>query len=303
MKRIGIALVLSLAVIGMSAAQEDESADSINVYTFFVNVVTERFRLPLLGFVNIAGGSHNLPQIGFVNWNGQDFRSLQLGFVNTVGGDVGGFQMGFVNTIIGGMTGLQLGFVNTTVRQFNGAQISFVNITKQLSGLQFGFVNYSDTIEKGMPIGFLSIVKNGGYRAVEFGVSEIAPFNLSFKIGVERLYTSFLFGYNQFRDGIREQIVVGAGLGSIIPAGKGFYVNPEITINNGINEAIQHYVIFTPSVGYTITPNLSVTCGPSIVWAYNNTDGEPPFFYIAKEAINDEHILYIGARAALRFRW
>jgi hypothetical protein len=39
------------------------------------------------------------------------------------------------------------------------------------------------------------------------GVSEISPFNLAFKIGIKKFYTSFNVAYNPFRDGIREQII------------------------------------------------------------------------------------------------
>ena len=313
-------LVLSLSVLGINFAQENlEDNNSINLYTVFVNIVNEQFRFPLIGFVNIAGGNHGSLQIGFINWNQKDFKTLQFGFVNTIGGGMNGLQMGFINTVVKSFKGaqfgfvntavgekvggLQLGFINTTVNKFNGTQISFVNITKQLNGSQIGFINYSDSIEKGIPIGFLSIVRKGGYKAVELGVSEISPFNLSFKIGVERFYTSFIVGYNPFRDGIREQINWGAGFGSIIQLGKLFYLNPEITMHNGMNEDFQKYVSIIPYFGYTIIPNLSILIGPSAVWAYNDKDIEKPFFRIMEYSINDKNKLYIGARMALRFRW
>jgi hypothetical protein len=334
MKKIIMLLVLLISFMGLTSAQENQQKSGINLYTLFVNIVNEQFRFPLIGFVNIAAGSHNLPQIGFFNWNQNDFSSLQLSFVNTVGGDMVGLQTGFVNTVVGNMSGVQAGFINTTVKSFkgsqvgfintsageqlgglqmgfintsvneiNGGQISFINITKQLNGLQLGFINYNDSIESGIPIGFLSIVRNGGYKAIELGVSEISPFNVSFKIGIKQLYTSFIVSYNPFRDNIRDQIIWGVGLGSIIPIGKIFFLNPEITSHKAINENFQNYLSVIPYFRYTIIPNLSIVIGPSVTWVYGEKDIEDPFYSIKNYSINDNNKLYLGARMALRFHW
>jgi hypothetical protein len=303
MKKLIIALVLFLPIAGINFAQENQHDNSITAYTFLVNIVNEQFQFPLIGFINIARGSQSLPQIGFINWNQNNFGTLQWGFVNTAGGDMAGLQMGFVNTVAGGMRGFQFGFINTVVKSFKGLQLGFVNTAKQVKGLQFGFINYAGSIEKGIPIGFLSIVRNGGYRAIESGVSEISPFNLSFKIGVEKFYTSFIAAYNPFREGIRKQLIWGAGFGTIIQLGETIYINPEITSHHGINEDFQHYVSIIPYFGYTTIPNLSIVAGPSLVWAYNNKGLENLFYRIAAYSINDTNKLYLGARMALRFRW
>jgi hypothetical protein len=300
MKKAAMILVLSLSITGLNFSQEN---DSTNLYTVFFNIVNEHFKFPLIGFVNIAGGNHQLPEIGFVNWNTKDFSTVQLGFVNTVGGAMAGFQMGFVNTVAGNMGGFQLGFVNTAVHKLNGAQISFINIAKQATGFQLGFINYADSFEKGIPVGFLSIVRDGGYKAVEAGVSDVAPFGLSFKIGVERFYTSFHVFYNPFKDGIREQIIGGAGFGSIIKLGELFFINPEITAYTGIDEQFQRHVNVVPYLGYTIIPNLSVMVGPSIVWTSADNTIESPFYGIVKYSINDTNELYLGARMGIRFSW
>ncbi|MDR0656420.1 MAG: hypothetical protein LBG22_08920 [Treponema sp.] len=319
MKKIIMILALFLSISVINFAQENQQDNSANLYTFFVNIAGEQFRYPLIGFVNIASGNHDLPQIGYFNWNRNDFSTLQSGFVNTVCGDMEGLQMGFVNTVVksfrGGQigfvntaageeaSGLQIGFVNTAINRFNGAQLSFVNITKQLNGMQIGIVNYTDSIEQGIPIGLLSIVRNGGYKAVELGVSEISPFNSSFKIGVERFYTSFTVSHNPFRDDNREQIICGTGLGSIIQLGEMFYLNPEITSHYAAIGNFQHYVSIVPYFGYNILSGLSIVAGPSVVWAYSDKGIKSPFYKIIECPINDENKLYFGARMALRFRW
>jgi hypothetical protein len=305
MKKITMTLVLLTLLAGLSFSQETEQNRDLFLYTLLVNSVNDQFSFPLIGFVNISRGDHHLPQIGLINWNRNNFSTVQMGFVNTVGGDMAGLQSGFVNTVAGGASGIQLGFANTSSNRMDGIQMSFVNFTKQLNGLQLGFINYVDSVENGIPIGFLSIVRNGGYKAVELGVSEISPFNASFKIGVERLYTSFSVSYNPFDDGIRDQIVWGVGFGSIIPIGKKFFFNPEITTHYAITESFQSYLRVVPSFGYTITSNLSIVAGPSMVWTYVNNDKgvEIPFYRITEHSINDKNKLIAGARMALRLRW
>jgi hypothetical protein len=336
MKKLIIALVLFIITIGSNYGHENQQNNGINVYTVFVNIVNEQFRFPLIGFANIAGGSHNLPQIGFFNWNQNNFGSLQLGFINTVGGNMTGLQTGFVNTVTGdiegsqlgfvntaaqslkgtqvgfintatekNIQGLQLGFVNTAVHKLNGAQISFFNIAKQLKGFQFGFVNYAESIENGMPIGFISIVRNGGYKAIELSISEISPINVSFKIGIEKLYTSIICSYNPMKSGIRDQILWGVGLGSIISINDLLFLNPELVFNNGINENYQQNISFVPYLGLKVIPNLSVLVGPSIVWARVNDDKtlKNSFFHIIKYEINNHNSLFMGARIAFRLQW
>jgi hypothetical protein len=303
MKKNIMVLVLLTALIGLTAAQEDQEKDGVNFYTVLVNIVNEPFRFPLIGLVNIARGSHNLPQIGLFNWNQNNFYTLQLSLANTAGGDTVGSQIGLVNTAGGTMRGLQLGFVNTAVNKINGAQISFVNVTRRLRGLQIGFINYTDSIESGVPIGFLSIVKNGGYKAIESGVSELSFFNVSFKIGIKELYTSFIVSYNPFRDTIQDQIIWGAGFGSLIPLGETFFLNPEILSYSTIHGSFQQYVTVIPYFGYTIIPQLSVVIGPSVTWVSAIKDIENPFYSMAHFTLNENNKLYLGARMALRFHW
>jgi hypothetical protein len=303
MRKFIIAFILCITIFGTNYAQKNQQGNSDNLYTFFVNVVNEQFHFPLIGFVNIAGGNHNSAQIGFVNRNQNNFTGLQLGFINTVGENTDGFQIGFINTTAHSLAGFQLGFVNTATDGVDGAQISFINIAKRLNGLQLGFINYVDSIEQGIPVGFLSIAREGGYRAVELGASELSPFNVSFKIGIEQFYTSFIVSYNPFGDGIREQVMLGGGFGTIIRLNESFFINPEIISTNTIISDYQNYLSFIPYIGYNITSNLSIVAGPSIVWRYANKDISSIFYNIGQYSINDDNKLYFGAKASIRFSW
>jgi hypothetical protein len=257
--------------------------------------------------VNIANGNHDMPQVGFFNWNQNNFRTVQAAFLNTAGGTMEGAQMGFINTVAGAVSGAQMGLINTAAGGIRGAQMGLINTaTGGIRGVQIGLINYVDSIEEGIPIGLLSIVKNGGYKAIEFGFSEMAPFNLSFKIGLEQFYTSFVFSTNPFRDTIREWILWGVGFGSIIQLNERLFINPEITSHYSGTADIQYYLGFIPHIGYNIIPHLSIVAGPSVVWAFwrdNGREPHEPFYNMLHYWMDDENSLYLGARIAFRFRW
>jgi hypothetical protein len=270
------------------------------IYSMVVNIVPDQFNFPLIGFVNLAYGSHNSTHVGFINWNENDFTGVQISFVNTVGGGVKGAQIGFINTCPESLNGLQLSFVNTVTKHTDGAQIGFVNNTKVLKGLQLGFVNYTDTIGKGVQLGFLSIVRKGGYRAFEISVTEMYPVNLSFKIGVKKLYTSFIASYNPDWG---NTFAVGLGLGSIMPFNKSLYFSPELSSQSAIIKNDQQIFGLTANLGYCINSKVHFTIGPSVVWNYAqySDDLNKPFFSIFKNEINENNNLIIGLRVALKY--
>jgi hypothetical protein len=270
------------------------------IYSMIVNIVPDQFNFPLVGFVNLAYDSHNSAHIGFINVNEKDFTGAQISFVNTVGGGVKGAQIGFVNMCEDPLTGLKLSFVNTAGKHTDSAQIGFVNNTKVLKGLQLGFVNYTDTIEKGIQLGFLSIVKKGGYRAFKISVTEMYHVNLSFKIGVKKLYSSFTASYNSDWGNI---FAAGIGLGSIMPFNKSLYFNPELSSQSAIIKNDQQIFYLTTSLGYYIKPKIQFTIGPSVVWNYAQypDDLNKPFFSIYTYDIDNSNKLILGLRAALRY--
>jgi len=300
---------------------EKENVSGINLYTFFFNVIYEPFPYPLVGFVNIAIGNHKFFQAGYVNWSSENFSGFQAGFTNTVGGDFKGFQAGFVNVNKGETKGVQDGFVNVSVKKMEGAQIGFVNLAvRDVKGIQLGLVNYAENID-GVPIGFISIVKNGGYKAVEYFYSEYHTYNLSFKIGIEKLYTSIVVSYNQTDENTWNNFASGMGIGSILPIGKIFYFNPEITVLSPINSSI-NYQSFIPYFGVNIG-KLSIAAGPSVTWAnfdniseqqkenakkYNikfddNVTLPKPNHSLRYYKINDNNGISVGFRAAARLRF
>jgi hypothetical protein len=296
---------------------DDEKSEALgNLYTFFFNIVYEPFPFPLIGFVNIAIGNHNIFQASFVNSNTGNFNGFQAGFINTVGGDYNGFQTGFINTVGGDFNGFQTGFVNTNIGEIKGVQLSFVNVAAQsMKGVQIGLVNYADSID-GLPIGFISIVKNGGYKAIEYFYSEYHTYNLGFKIGIDKFYTSIIFSYNQTDEYSRYNFASGLGFGSIFPIGKIFYINTEFTSLSpiNINNVLVNYQSFIPYFGINIG-KFSIAAGPVVTWVQINN------FYTANQKprdraalpkpnhslryyeINNNNSIVIGFRAAARLRF
>ena len=295
----------------------DEEQSNNNIYSFFVNVVNEGFRFPLIGFVNIAKGNFSTTELGFVNWNTKNFNGFQGGLINTIGGNLNGIQVGLVNTSAGDIAGLQYGLVNTTMA-FEGAQIGLVNAaakgghglqlglvntsSKKLKGVQIGLINYADSVESGVPIGLISIVRHGGYRAIEYSYSEFFPFNLGFRIGVERFYSIIFAALNPFGEHTEERFAAGLGFGSIVPIYRSFFINPELHWCSA-PWAIRELCTFALYFGYKFNKYFSVTLGPSVTWtqAYHDNDKFlKPLFSIWDYDINGNNSITVGARAGLR---
>ena len=304
---------------------EKENGNSL--YSFFVNIVDEDFRYPLIGFVNIAKGNFNNTEIGFVNWNNKNMTGFQIGYINTVWGGLSGIQIGFVNTTAGDTRGWQGGFVNTT-RTLEGVQIGYVNTAwnggsgfqigyvntsvKKLRGMQIGFFNYAESIEGGIPIGFLSILKEGGYYAIECSVSEFFPFNAAFKVGVEKFYTNIITACNPFEDFGTKSLAFGLGFGSIIPITEKIFFNPELNFLNPFlwNDTIEWYdnrilLSLVPSLGFNFNRNFSVFAGPSVAWIFDNSEENSmkPSFSAFNREIDSRNSITVGARAGIRFRF
>ena len=283
-------------------------------------MVYEPFPYPLIGFVNIAFGNHSIFQAGYVNWNSENFSGFQAAFTNTVGGDFKGFQAGFVNVNKYETKGMQVGFSNLSVRKMEGTQIGLVNIAaRDMKGLQLGLINYAESIN-GVPVGLISIVKNGGYMAVEYFYSDYYNYNLSFKTGIEKFYTSINVSYNQTYENKLNNFASGMGIGSIFPLGKIFYFNPELTSLSPFifNDT---YESFVPYFGVNIW-NCSIAVGPTITWVrkHNIDELDQPSWirkYIVNEnkslkkpnyslyyhEINDNNSISIGFRVAARVRF
>lgn len=245
----------------------------------FYNVTgTHAYGLQGAGFVNVTGaGMTGVQSAGFANVTGQDFTGVQgAGFVNVAGAEVKGVQAaGFLNIAGGALNGLQgAGFLNicdhtkngvqaagfgnvagagnnyfqgagffNVADEVNGAQLAgFINVAGKVKGTQLsGFINVCDSID-GIPLSFISVVKQNGYRKFGFTVSEVQYANLTYKMGVRRLYNIYSFG-KPFGPGGRW--LYGGGLGTEIDLNEKMMLNIEGTVHQELwigNAATPHFL-------------------------------------------------------------
>jgi hypothetical protein len=278
-----------------------------------------------MGYVNTIGNNLTGAQFGFINTTIQQVQQgAQFGFVNTAIQEITGAQVGFVNTARQAASGIQAGFVNTTIKDFKGIQAGFVNAAMKESqsiqagfvnvanrkenGLQLGFINIADSIGKAIPIGFLSFVRKGGYRALEYGFSEIFPVTVGFKTGVEKFYTSLYLAYKPSTSSAKNLYASGFGIGTIIPLSKSFFFNPELIGMNTIDiewRNNRQLTSFVPNFGFNLNNTFSITAAPSVTWSRSYNDGEllKPAFNLANFEIDNKNSIFAGARINVRCRF
>jgi len=208
-----------------------------------------------IGLFNLIGGRTDGSQVGLINTSGERVRGLQLGLINAAGEGVKGAQVGLINAteVTDGvqlslvnaseeLNGVQVGLVNATetlngvrlglvnaAENLNGVELGLVNAVENLNGFQLGLVNVVESVEGGIPFGLVSLVKEGGFRALEVSTSEMFPVNLTYKVGMKPLYTSFVLSYSHE---LPLNMATGIGVGSILPLSESLYFNPEILTQN-----------------------------------------------------------------------
>jgi len=251
-----VSLNLFLGVSG--GVEKFEAATFINIDQYYVNGVQ------LAGFGSTVGGHLSGAQVsGFYNVIGSHVKGFQgAGFVNVAGGSVSGAQVsGFVNVAGDSLEGFQgAGFVNVAsaaekgvqvagfgnvqgegpshfqgagffnvAREVEGAQVAgFINVAGKVKGFQgAGFLNVCDSID-GIPLAFISVVKKNGYRSFGFNFSEVQYANVSYKMGVSKLYNIYSFGKPR---GPGSRWMFGGGLGTEIELSESMNLNIEGTVH------------------------------------------------------------------------
>ena len=184
-------------------------------------VTNESWAFQASGIANVTpGGNHGLQVAGISNVNGKEGEGSQIaGIANVNYGKTSKFQAA--------------GIINVAANGMNGAQIAgILNYTKKLSGFQLALINYADTLDKGVPLGLISIVKNG-YYAFELEANDAFWINATYKMGVPKLYNIWTVGFKQ--ENGNQMWGVGLGLGSILPVGKKWGLNFDLTATH-VNE-------------------------------------------------------------------
>ena len=251
---------------------------------FIINVVPNNYNKPLIGIANFAKGNHKGFQNSFFNWNQMNFKGTQVGLINIIGGS---------------LTKVQVGVGNFCTDTIKGTQVGFINIAKKRKGIQIGLINYSDTVLNGFEFALLSIVRKG-YQSFEVGISEMFPYNISYKIGLKHQYSSVnLSGNNNL-----EYPIFGFGFGSIFSLKRSFFINPDFSSQNGILKSKLGLMTLVVKLSYGISKKIYISAGPSLVWITSHsktTELNSPIYSIYNHSINYRNNILLGFRFSLTY--
>ena len=197
------------------------------------------------GVANVNSGNVSGFQLaGITNISSKESKGFNLaGACNLIAKSAKGFQLAGACNIIGkeshgvlisgasnitqeSASGFHLAPLNLVGGKFNGVQLGVFNQAKSVKGIQIGIVNISDSSENSTPIGIFNIVK-GGYYALELSYSQSMQANLSYKMGVEHLYSIFTFGFDNYKS--KDLFRYGLGFGSMLSLGKNHKLALEAT--------------------------------------------------------------------------
>ncbi|WP_442590799.1 carboxypeptidase-like regulatory domain-containing protein [Pedobacter sp. AW31-3R] len=189
--------------------------------------VLNHFSLNILG--GYTAGLDGIELAGLFNLNKQDVRYLQMaGLFNVTGGNFSGVQLaGIGNNVSKKLDGLQMagiynqvkdslkgaqfaGIVNHAGGKVNGVQVAgILNKARVMDGFSLGLINIADTLN-GYAVGLLNFSRNG-YHKIQVYSNEIAPVNVGFKTGNQKLYSVLTAGVNPNDRGT--YFIMGFGIG------------------------------------------------------------------------------------------
>jgi hypothetical protein len=143
-----------------------------------------------------------------------------------------------------------------------------VNVTKK-GCFQMGLINVRDTAD-GVSLGLINIVKHGGILEVGIEAGEFVHNALTFRSGVQRLYSIISVGYNYTENFLS----VGCGLGTSFKLIGNLRLNLELThatLYNNFSNYHRHYwpdwrslTQFTPMLNYRFAKHFKIYAGPSL---------------------------------------
>ncbi len=267
----------------------------------------------LAGVSNVVKGNQNGCQIaGACNITlGNSLGAIISGAVNSSGGDVNGAMVSGAINMARSIKGLQLSTANIAHGHLNGAQIGALNIAGKGKGFQLGVVNIvKNPTDSILPLGVFNIVK-GGYYALELSTDEMLFANISYKMGVEKLYTIFRFGAG-FHDNTNFYCS-GGGLGTMFNIGQKnkiameavsiqFYENDFKYIPDMLEQLSLNYQ-------YNISNRLALKFGPTVNCFVekngktNNNDAlRIPYSIIKGNGKEHTTSIWVGANAGLTMK-
>jgi hypothetical protein len=215
-----------------------------------------------------------------MNTSDYSHRGWQFSTIyNNTARDNGSFQIsGLVNTAKEGRTRVQAaGISNNADTVF--FQAGLVNSANHTKGLQIGLINITDTLS-GVVLGLINIVKKG-YHVLEVSHNDLKFFNLSFKTGTHRVYTTYSGGVNIEKAFTQTPLwSIGMGLGTSIRLTRRAHMTFDITnhhfslgrFNTNTNELIR----VTPAFNLQFSKKIALAIAPTFN-AYTFKNNSPAF--------------------------
>jgi len=151
---------------------------------------------------------------------------------------------------------------------FNAAKESKVQIAgiANVTGkgcFQMGLINVRDTAD-GVSLGLINIVKKGGVMDVGVEAGEFIHTAVTFRSGVQRLYSILAVGGNY----TEQFLSVGAGLGTSVKLIRNLSMNFELTHSSLYNfdnfESWHNLTQFSPQFNYRFAKHFKMFVGPTL---------------------------------------
>jgi len=271
--------------------------------------------LQAAGITNVVGGPVKGVQLaGSHNIVLDSVKGLQAaGIGNFNKGKLKGVQLaGIMNKVSDSVEGMQAaGIINVTKKQMNGLQLAgIINIAHKLKGVQAGLINIADTSE-GYGIGLINIVKHGMHEISLFA-DEVAPLNIAYRSGNDKLYSILIAGYNPSND--RRSYLYGFGLGHRFHLTKTLSLAPELSNEQLIVDGWSNYKYssfiskFSVDLRVRLGKYFSLSGGPSLaVYSFdkkiivNGHDFSPVAGNYGSWRISDKVTGWVGWRASINF--
>lgn len=125
-----------------------------------------------------------------------------------------GLQLAGGAAVAGQVNGLQIAVINVG-DAVNGVQLGVINVAREVRGAQVGVINLAENADAS--VGLLSLVRNGRFDLELYG-SDLAPANVSIKMGGRSLYTYLAAGSGLPSD--EGTWTAGGGFGTHLPLGR-----------------------------------------------------------------------------------
>jgi hypothetical protein len=139
-------------------------------------------------------------------------------------------------------------------------------------------------------------------------MSDIAPYNAAFNIGIEKIYGSLMVSYYPALFPEYKYIGLGFGIGSNIFINKNIFFNPEIMSIFTLENNSTTFFGLKTNFGYQINSFFSIFLGTGITLINHPVEHYDFHFigipYLGRTEINENNtIIFLGTKIGIRFKF